>query len=273
MILSRYSVRGSLTAYDITALRFGVAGIILLPVVLRRGIAIGPYGKKGGLWLALMMGAPYNTIAIAGMHYAPASHAASIINTTMLTLATLFGIFALREKITPLRLAGVLASISGIGCMLFASQLIPEADAWIGSLFFVIAGTMWTLYTLSLRAWQADPLHATAVVCVLSLLVYLPIYLVFIPSHIGIHNWQEVALQAFYQGFVNSVLALLCFNRGVRLLGATTTSAFLPLVSIFSTLLAIPLLQEIPNALEWSGIFLASCGVFLSTGIIGRKNA
>ena len=268
MILSRYSVRGTLTPYDITALRFGVAGMILLPVVLRQGISIGPYGKKGGLWLALMMGAPYNTIAIAGMHYAPASHAASIINTVMLTVTTLCGIGLLKEKVTKARLAGVVLSIFGISCMLYASQLMPEVNAWIGNVLFMIAATMWAFYTLCVRAWHADPLHATATVCVLSMVIYLPIYFAFIPSHIGMDNLHEVAFQAFYQGFVNSVLALLCFNRGVRLLGATTTSAFLPLVSICSTLLAIPLLQEVPGLLEWAGIFLASCGVFLATGII-----
>ena len=271
MILSRYSVRGTLTAYDITALRFGVAGVCLLPVLLYKGMKLGPYGTKGSFWLAAMMGAPYNTIAIAGMHYSPASHAASVINTTMLTITTLAGIWLLKERISHARMGGVVLSIAGIACMLYASELVPEPNAWVGSLLFMIAGGMWAMYTLSVRAWHADPLHATAIVCVLSLVVYLPIYLLFIPSHIGMHNLPEVIFQGFYQGFINSILALLCFNRGVRLLGATTTSAFLPLVSIFSTLLAIPLLQEVPGALEWAGIFLASCGVFLATGIIRSR--
>lgn len=270
ILLSRYSVRGSLTAYDITALRFGVAGIILLPVLIRKGLNIGPYGAKGSFWLALTMGAPYNTIAIAGMHYAPASHAAAIINTVMLTITTVVGIWILKEKTTPSRMAGVLLSIAGIACMLFASDLVPDGQGWRGSVLFMIAGSMWALYTLSIRAWHADPLHATAAVCALSLVFYLPVYLIFITSHIGLHNLPEVVFQAVYQGVINSVLALLCFNRGVRLLGATTSSAFLPLVCIFSTLLAIPLLQEVPGPLEWTGILLASIGVFLSTGILSR---
>jgi drug/metabolite transporter (DMT)-like permease len=271
MILSRYSVRGSLTAYDITALRFGVAGVILLPVLLHKGLRIGPYGWKGGFFLALMMGAPYNTIAIAGMHYAPASHAAAIINTVMLTITTLAGIWVLKEKTSVTRMGGVLLSIAGIGCMLYASQLTHEAGNGVGSALFMVAGAMWAAYTVCMRAWHADPLHATAIVCSLSLIFYLPVYVLFIPSHIGMGNLPEVLFQAVYQGVINSVLALLCFNRGIRLLGATTTSAFLPLVFIFSTLLAIPLLQEVPGALEWTGIALASSGVFLATGIIGTR--
>ncbi len=266
MILSRYSVRGSLTPYDITALRFGVAGIILLPVLWRKGLHIGPYGWKGSLFLAFSMGAPYNTIAIMGMHYAPASHAAAIINTVMLTITTLLGVALLKERTNAVRLSGVLFSVLGIACMLFASHSLP--DAWRGNALFMLGGGMWAAYTLCARAWKADPLHATAAVCVLSLILYLPIYLLFIPSHIGWHNAGEVAFQAIYQGIINSIFALLCYNRGLRLLGASTTSAFLPLVPILSTLLAIPLLDEIPNSLEWTGIFLAAGGVFLSTGIL-----
>jgi drug/metabolite transporter (DMT)-like permease len=268
MILSRYSVRGSLTAYDITALRFGVAGVILLPVLWRKGLRIGPYGVLGSLFLALMMGAPYNTIAISGMHFAPASHAAAIINTMMLTVTTLLGIWLLEEKTTFARLCGVVMSIAGIGCMLYASH----ADGmWQGSALFMVAGSMWAFYTLSMRAWRADPLHAAAAVCTLSMVLYMPFYLLCVPSHISWDNRYEVGFQALYQGIINSVLALLCYNRGVKLLGAAKSSAFLPLVCIFSTLLAIPLLQEIPGLLEWAGIALASVGVFLSTGIVGKK--
>ena len=43
MVLSTYSVRGSLTAADITALRFGVAGLAFLPYALRKGLKVGPW--------------------------------------------------------------------------------------------------------------------------------------------------------------------------------------------------------------------------------------
>lgn len=268
VVLGRYSVRGSLTAYDITALRFGVAGILLLPVLIKKGLSIGPYGWKGGLLLGMLMGAPYNTIAIAAMRYAPVSHAA-LINTTMLTITTVVGLIWLKERTNALRMLGVILSVGGIGCMLYASGDGGD-KAWLGSLMFIIGGTMWAGYTLCVRAWKADPLHATAAVSTMSLL-YLPIYFLFIPSHIGMDNIGEVLFEAGYQGVINSIIALLCFNRGIQLLGATMSSAFLPLVLIFSTLMAIPLLGEMPGNLEWAGIALASVGVLLSTGIFNRK--
>src|SRR6267142_6372214 len=37
LVMMRVGVNTTLTAFDLTALRFGVAGVVLLPVVVRRG--------------------------------------------------------------------------------------------------------------------------------------------------------------------------------------------------------------------------------------------
>ncbi|MDX1975584.1 MAG: DMT family transporter [Rickettsiales bacterium] len=271
VLFGRYSVRASLSAYDITALRFSVAGVFLLPVLLRKGMKVGPWGYKSSIWLACLMGAPYNVIALSGMQYAPASHAAAIIYTCMLIVSTLLGILLLKEKTNALRLLGITLSVGGIGCILFSADRSEGSYEWIGSLLFLFVGTIWPLYTISVRAWKVDALHATAIVSVWSALLYLPIYFAFIPSQIGWHNWHEAAFHAIYQGIVNSILAMLCYNQGIRLLGASTSSAFIPLVPVLSTLLAIPFLQEIPGLLEWLGIGLASFGVLLAIGILDKR--
>ena len=270
IVITRYSVRGSLNAFDITALRFGVAGALLLPVLLRKGLAIGPYGWKGAMALAFLMGASFNVIAIFGMRFAPASHAAALINTGMMVTTTLFGILLLKEKTTKLRLGGVALSVIGIGCLLTARPFAAGGEDLHGHFLFLLAGMMWAGYALLVRRWKVEALHATAAVCGFSFMIYMPIYLLFLHSNIGIENIKEVVFQGFYQGIINSILALLCFNRGIALLGATTSGAFLPLVPVVATLIAIPLLGELPNGMECVGILLASGGVFLSTGIAGR---
>ncbi len=271
MIVSSYSVRGSLTSYDITAIRFGVSGIIWLPVLLKRGLRIGPYGRWGSLWLALLMGAPFNIITVFGMKFAPASHAAGIINTTMLTITTILSIFLLKEETTKLRVTGIVVSIIGIGCMLLAKPLAAGSDAFLGHIFFLLGGAVWAGYVVCMKAWKANAVHAAAAVCTISCAIYIPIYLLFLPVHIGMHNIGEVAFQSLYQGVLNSVFALLLFNRAVGILGASTSSAFLPLIPALATLLAIPALGEMPIPVEISGIAFAGVGVLLSTGIISRK--
>ncbi len=268
MVLSSYSVRGSLTAYDITALRFTTAAILLLPLTIKLGLRVGPYGVWGSIWLAAMMGATYNTICIVGFKYAPTSHG-SIIQTTVLLLTTLGGVWLLREKLNRLQAVGILLSVIGIACLLLASNE-AEPNMWIGHLLFFVGGVMWACYTLSLRHWKADPLQVTAAISFISMVGYLPVYFLFLPSQIGMHNLPEVAFQALYQGVLNSILALLCYNRAVKLLGAGTTSTFLPLIPVIASLLAMPVLGEFPNLLEWSGMTLAAIGVLMATGVATR---
>ena len=74
-------------------------------------------------------------------------------------------------------------------------------------------------------------------------------------------------MQAVYQGIINSIGATFCFNRAIRLIGASTTSAFLPLIPIISTLVAIPVMNEMPENIEWLGLALAAIGVLLATGL------
>lgn len=270
MVFSSHGVRGTLSPYDLTALRFGTAGLIMLPVLLRKGFRLGPWGIFGGIFLASLMGATYNTLTIYGMRFAPVSHM-GLINTGMLIMTTLGGILLLKEKTSALRMLGIVISLSGIGCLLAANPASPMAgNIHIGHAAFFIGGSMWAAYALFVKHWKLDALHVTAAVCVWSAILFMPLYIFLLPHNISPENMNEAIFQALYQGIVNSILALLCYNRAIKLLGATTSSAFLPLIPVLATLEAIPYLGETPIPLEWLGIALASGGVLLSTGIVSR---
>lgn len=51
ILITSTGVKLTLTAYDVTALRFFVAGVIFLPVLLKQGISVG---KQGWLRISLM---------------------------------------------------------------------------------------------------------------------------------------------------------------------------------------------------------------------------
>lgn len=272
MIVSSYGVRGSLTAYDITALRFGTAGLILLPVLMKKGWRLGPWGIWGGVWLASLMGATYNTIAVYGMKFAPASHAAGLINSSCVALMTIGGVVLLREKSSSLKLAGIAISIFGVLAIVdILHSDVTAGDMAFGHMLFLIGGSMWAAYALFMRAWKLDPVHVAAGVCVYSALLYLPVYFLFLPINVGAHNWDAALFQAVYQGIINSVFALMAYNRGVALLGVSASSAFIPMIPVIATLTAIPLLGQEPTLMDAIGIALVAGGVLLSTGIIGRR--
>ena len=58
IVVSRLGVRTSLTPWDIVAIRFTVAGVLLLPYLMRRGLAADSLGWTGVAAIVAGCGAP-----------------------------------------------------------------------------------------------------------------------------------------------------------------------------------------------------------------------
>ena len=100
---TRWSMLGTLTPWDLAALRFGVAGPLLLPIVVRHGLG-GAAGIGWGraLVLAITAGAPYTLILYAGLALAPAGHGAVIITGATPLVSTLLVWLWLGDRPLPL---------------------------------------------------------------------------------------------------------------------------------------------------------------------------
>ncbi|NJM84865.1 MAG: DMT family transporter [Leptolyngbyaceae cyanobacterium RM2_2_21] len=103
-------------------------------------------------------------------------------------------------------------------------------------------------------------------------LLYLPPYLLFVYDGFEGISATHVLVQAFFQGIVLSVGTLYLATYAVQSLGAQTTSLFSPLVPILTTLIAVPLLREIPTPLQWIGIVLVVVGMLSATKINSEKS-
>lgn len=269
VVMNGFGMKNNLTPYDITAIRFTTAGILLLPMIIKNGVRIGPWGAKGGFVLSLLLGATYTNVVVFGLQFAPVSHASTVNTGTFLTLITIFGFHGLREHIPRIRLMGIVCSLIGIAIMLSAKGTIHSPSQWIGHLCFMTGATMWAVYVLLTRAWKADPVHTTAVVCVFSMLSYMPLYLLFADhQHLLSCPWKILVMEIIYQGILTSIVSLFLFNVGVSILGAARSGAFVPLIPAISTLLAIPALHQVPSVMESLGIATVSIGVFLASGVI-----
>ena len=77
IVVARLGLKGSLTPWDIAALRFGVAGLLLLPYVVHKGLALERLGWIGLAAIVLGGGAPV-LLANAGLLFAPAAHAGAL---------------------------------------------------------------------------------------------------------------------------------------------------------------------------------------------------
>ncbi len=258
-VFSRLGVSQSLSAYDLTALRFGVSGLVLLPIVLRHGTA--GLGWHRALVLAAGAGVPYVLISISGLSFAPAGHAGVITPSCMLMFSSFGGWWLLGDRPNRQRLCGmglIVGGVALIGGQAFAGR---APGVWAGDLMFAAAGFLWAGYTVAARRWSVDPFQATALVSVISMVLYVPGYLAFNPTRIIDAPISEVLFQGLFQGVFAAILALVAYTRAVEQLGAARGALFAALVPVIATLLAVPVLGEQPSMAEWLGVVTVTAGI------------
>ena len=118
-------------------------------------------------------------------------------------------------------------------------------------------------YIFTLKRCGVSPKQALAVVNVPNALIFLPLWLLVLPSNLGEVPMQTVLLQAAFQGLGPGFLAVIVFAIMAFHLGATPTAAVSAAVPAAAALLAIPVLGEIPTPLEWFGIATVTVGLGL----------
>ena len=78
-LTSRLNVEWGIEAWDITALRFALAFVILVPILIyKKDLAF--LWKKEPFILAMIGGVSYCLTAYTAFHYVPAAHAAIFLN-------------------------------------------------------------------------------------------------------------------------------------------------------------------------------------------------
>ncbi|NOH63083.1 DMT family transporter [Vibrio sp. RE88] len=267
MAVTRLGVTTSLSAYEITLLRFSVAGTLLLPIILRKGTGLKQLGLTKLMILVCGAGAPYSLIASSSLIYAPAAQAGVLIPGVMPLFVALLALIFFRERFNHKRKVGYFLMMVGLLIIVGLNAIIGAHSYITGQILMLLASFMWASYTLVLKQSKLDPLHAAAIVSFWSLIAFVPFYLYSSePSALLTAPLDDILLQALFQGVVATILSLYLFGKAIRLLGAPVGSSFGALVPVLAALFAIPLLGEVPTSADWVGIGLVSTGVYLASG-------
>lgn len=261
-VVTRFSVTRELSIWDITAIRFSVGALVLLPVLLTAKLP--PRAWWLGLIFALLWGAPFVLLIALGLQLSSAAQAASTTPTLMPVFSGLIGWLALREPPGRPRLIGYAAIVAGLTTLSIAAAPADGAFNPAGLISLALASAMWALYTLIFRRTGLTSLQAAALICFWSALFFLPAYLWLGLGHIDHASTQELVLQGAYQGILMSVVAVITFNRAIALLGPAAATASIALVPVAASLIAIPVLGETPSALASAAILIIVTGVVLA---------
>ncbi len=274
---ARAGILSGLAADDMIFARYVVAGLVMLPSLLYWGVTdLAGIGWRRGLVLSICGGAPFALLQTGGYAFAPLAHGAVIAPSTVTILSTIAAGFLLGETLTRSHLAGtafVLAGILMIGWQGIAGMHSGET-VWIGDLLFFVSSVLWAGFTVLIRYWKVNAMHATAVVAVVCLCIFSPIYLAYRgPAHLASLPLGPLVFQGVVQGLVQAVFTIMAYNRSIAILGVSRAVLFPALVPALSILIGIPAVGELPNALQVAGLVTVSIGMMLAVGIFNRRSA
>lgn len=262
--ISRHALLNGLTPDDLVAMRYGIAGLVLLPVFVRRGIRdCAGIGWRRGVLLAVMSGVPMALLMNTGLSLAPASHGAAIGPGTVTVIGVVGSAILFGVKPPPLALVGIGVVLTGLAAIAVAGSRTGSETVLVGDLFFLATGLLWGLYPLMLQRWNVGAMTSTAIISVLSL-VYIPFYALLLRPRVADVDPWVVAFHAVNQGLVNVILGLWLWGYAVKVLGAAQAQRFPPLMPVAGTVLAIPILGEWPAPLQAVGVALIVGGLGLA---------
>src|SRR5258708_7321550 len=112
-VITRLAVTTSLDAWDVAALRFGVAGLLLSPVLMRRGLARDRLGWLGLAAIIAGLGPPYALAAAGGLRFAPASDQGALNPGCMPLFVAPIAAIVLGERLSGARKLGLSLIMAG----------------------------------------------------------------------------------------------------------------------------------------------------------------
>ncbi len=263
IVISRLGGTSLLTAFDVAALRFGAASLALLPFWWMRRASVKLFNRRNAA-LALTGGVGYALLAYSGFKLAPAAHAAVLMPGVLPFQIALCAWLLLGERPNGTRWLALLLIAAGVMCL--AVDVFQGGQiAWAGDLLFLSASASWALYTVLGRRWAADPWDATIAVTVLATLVYLPIYLLFLPKHLAVVSGAALITQALYQGVIVAVVAMLLYMKALVKIGPTRLGTFMAAVPASAGLISAPLLGEALSPWMIAGLLCVSIGAWIGS--------
>lgn len=268
---ARYAVR-ELPVALIPLIRFGVAGLFVLPLARRGGGLAGLFRQD--LWRLLAAAAlcvPVNQyFFLNGAKLAPTSHVA-IIYAACPLVVLLLAVAAGQERLSGRRLAGVLASVGGLAVLGLGNLSTGgpgAAQTLRGDLLLICAVTSWGAY-LTLNKPLVARHGAIAVLCgtfLTGAALDLPVALLTAAN--GPSPWSASSTAWIGLGYLTlvvTVLGLAFQNQALRRLDASQVATFGNAAPMLTVLWGVLLFHEAVTPALALGGALTLCGILITT--------
>lgn len=266
-VISKFAQTQNIASAEITILRFGISGLILLPVLFLHSVSLRSFCTKG-IVLAIGAGMPYVLLAMNGISLSSSAHFGIIAPSSMLVFSTLGSMYLLSEKLTRQRLAGVFMIVAGVCVVGWHSFALLSHQVLMGDLMFVGCGALWAMFTLLSKYWKLNAWAATAMVSVVSGVLCLPLYgLSDEPLFVDM-TVATVLSHGLFQGVLVAIFALYSYSTSVSILGAAKGAVFAALVPPVAIFLGMLILNETVTWVEMTGMLCVATGMVFALGLV-----
>lgn len=261
-VAAKHGVGIGFTPADLAFHRFFWSGLLLMPIAVRDGlINLGGIGWGRGLVMSVLAGPPQAITAYTGFILVPLGHGTTIQPACAALFGLILATALLQEKATGQRIFGGAIIIAGL--MVFGAESLATIgrEGVGGDLLFVTAGFFWALFGTLLRYYHMSGTRAVAMVGLLSVVVYAPLYALFIGFGNILHvSLVENLVQVVVQGILAGVLPIYLFARAVMLIGAGRAATFPALVPGFSLIIGYLALGAVPSIPQLVGLVIVVIG-------------
>jgi drug/metabolite transporter (DMT)-like permease len=261
-VAAKHGVTIGFSPADLTFHRFFWSGLLLMPIVVRNGLAdLGGVGWGRGLIMSVLSGPPQAVIAYTGFILVPLGHGTTIQPACAALFGLILASVVLHEALTAPRIIGGIAIVGGL--LVFGAESLATIGSHGvgGDLLFVTAGIFWATFGTLLRQWQMPGTRAIAAVGALSVLLYAPAHgLLFGYGGFVRMGLYENLLQIAVQGLLAGILPIYLFARAVVLIGAGRAATFPALVPVFSLIIGFLALGIVPSMAQVVGLVIVVIG-------------
>ena len=261
-------------AFDPVSLNFWrwtVAALVLapfaLPEIARKRALIGRHA--GILLLLAFTGvALFQSLVYLGLRTTTAINAV-LLNSSAPLFMLLCSWFLERERSSPRQVAGILISLAGILVILSRGDpgILLQLEFHAGDAWILVAMPVWGTYSVLLkrRPLELGAVTFLFVIAAAGVLMLAPFYALLAARSVLAWPTPVEVAGVLYIGLAASVIAFICWNRGVAIVGANTAGFTLHLLPAFGTVLAILFLGEAFGVYHAVGIATILAGVMLAS--------
>lgn len=272
---------GSISPITLSAVRWGLAALILLPFgwkVFKPSSALWK-NKSRFLVLGLLGVGSYNVLLYLALQTSTAINV-TLIGASMPIWMLLIGAVLYQVKPTLLQMLGALVSLVGVTVVLTRGEpaSLLSMEVVMGDLFIMLATILWAFYSWMIsrpgesteRQWPwAEFLMAQVFIGFMWTMLFEGVEIATGHAFIDLNYWTGALI--VFVAIGPSLIAYRCWGLGVNGAGPTVAAFFANLIPLFTALLSAAILGDPPQLFHGLAFVLIVVGILVSS--TARKSA